>query len=183
MLKRSVIASNITNLTDARYFAARGVDYLLFDLSEIGINEVMAIAEWVEGLQILVSLSEENAHLVDEVILRISPFAIGTAEASVLDKVLTYAADRKVFFQYEKTHTDPAKIILCDPDSIDSTTLQILPDEEVMAFAEIHPTIESLNKFLEKTDGIGIVLKGSSEEEVGLKSFEQLDDLLEALEE
>jgi len=31
-LKVQVIASNITNLTDARYFAAYGVQYLLFDL-------------------------------------------------------------------------------------------------------------------------------------------------------
>ena len=37
MLSKKVIATAITNLTDARYFAARGIDYLLFDLDAIDL--------------------------------------------------------------------------------------------------------------------------------------------------
>ena len=49
-------ASKIENLTDARYFAAQGVEYLGFDLTNIEENQekyrtIHAIKEWVEGVQ------------------------------------------------------------------------------------------------------------------------------------
>jgi phosphoribosylanthranilate isomerase len=58
MLKTNVLAGPITNLTDARYFAARGVQWLLFDLDESSENfiapqRMRAIREWVDGVQIV----------------------------------------------------------------------------------------------------------------------------------
>jgi len=54
MLKTKVIASNISNLTDARYYAARYVDWLGFDLrtasqNKMALEEVKAMKEWIEG--------------------------------------------------------------------------------------------------------------------------------------
>lgn len=58
MLKTKVKASSITNLTDARYFAAREVEWLGFTLdpsSEDYIQPQMAhaIKEWVDGVRIV----------------------------------------------------------------------------------------------------------------------------------
>ena len=57
MLKVKVKAGSITNLTDARYFAAREAEWLSFPLGEgAGMIEpikVKAIAEWVDGVKIV----------------------------------------------------------------------------------------------------------------------------------
>ena len=57
MLKIKVKAGSITNLTDARYFAAREVEWLGFPIgSGEGLIEpakVKAIAEWVDGVKIV----------------------------------------------------------------------------------------------------------------------------------
>jgi len=53
-LKTKVIAAHVANLTDARYFAAWGVDYMSYDLEEgsdtfIGQEAIKEIIDWVEG--------------------------------------------------------------------------------------------------------------------------------------
>lgn len=76
-LKVQVIASNITNLTDARYFAAYGVQYLLFDLDEISIAGIKEIIDWVSGPKILLLFSANNSNDIDEAVLKLEPYAIG----------------------------------------------------------------------------------------------------------
>lgn len=65
-----LIALNINNLTDARYFAARGVEYLAFqfpnNLEEAPavFKKIETILEWVEGVQILLHCNENNMRLI-----------------------------------------------------------------------------------------------------------------------
>ncbi|HAI56952.1 MAG TPA: hypothetical protein DCM04_03365, partial [Saprospirales bacterium] len=51
MLKTKIIAADLQNLTDARYFAAWLVDYMSFNLSEESANlsKIKEIMDWVEG--------------------------------------------------------------------------------------------------------------------------------------
>ncbi len=57
MGKTKIKASGITNLTDARYFAAREVEWLGFkigdDSSSISLMAAKAIVEWVDGVKIV----------------------------------------------------------------------------------------------------------------------------------
>ena len=82
-LKVQVIASNITNLTDARYFAAYGVHYLLFDLTEINIAGIKEIIDWVSGPKTLLLFSTENSDDIDEAVLKLEPYAIGSKDAQL----------------------------------------------------------------------------------------------------
>jgi len=66
MLNRQVKASAISNLTDARYFAAWHVDWLGFKFEEqesdaISPHEVMAIQEWIEGPKIVGEFQDLSA--------------------------------------------------------------------------------------------------------------------------
>lgn len=79
-LKVQVIASNITNLTDARYFAAYGVHFLLFDLSEISVAAIKEIVDWVSGPRILILLNKDHANDIDEAVLKLEPYAIGSSD-------------------------------------------------------------------------------------------------------
>ena len=56
MLKIKVKASSVTNLTDARYFAAWGVDWIGFDFEEgsdrhLPVVNMRAIREWLDGVR------------------------------------------------------------------------------------------------------------------------------------
>lgn len=49
---RMLIANKVTSLTAARYFAARGAEWIVYDLSHdrgISVQEIQAINAWVEG--------------------------------------------------------------------------------------------------------------------------------------
>jgi len=69
MLNIQTKASQIANLTDARYFSAMGVDWLEFNLDKgssnyIDPNSLLAIKEWVEGPKFV---GQFGLHNVDEV--------------------------------------------------------------------------------------------------------------------
>ena len=69
MLKIKIKASDITSLTDARYFAAKEVEWLSFNFTEgvVGYIQPMkarAIFEWVEGVKIV---GEFNSMTADEI--------------------------------------------------------------------------------------------------------------------
>ncbi len=67
MLKTKVKASSVTNLTDARYFAAWEVAYLGFSLTEVSLVELAAMREWITGPKIVGELAvyENPASLPD----------------------------------------------------------------------------------------------------------------------
>ena len=74
MLTTTVKASSISNLTDARYFAAWHVDWLGFDLTPDGLTilplpEVKEIKDWIEGPKIVGELAvldiEQSQQIID----------------------------------------------------------------------------------------------------------------------
>jgi phosphoribosylanthranilate isomerase len=66
MLKAKVKAGGITNLTDARYFAAWEVEWLGFNLDPDAVphlspREMIAIREWVEGVRFVGEFNRQTA--------------------------------------------------------------------------------------------------------------------------
>lgn len=154
MLKTKVIASDITNLTDARYFAARGVDYLLFKMEDVDIDTITSIKEWVSGPKILLHFTEATKDIIDESVLKIEPYALSTSSADV--EILSYLNGlvKQVLF-----------------DEIDEQ-IDIEIDE-----------ISFTSKFtLSSIIPSGIIVQGSDETKVGFKSYDELDDLFDSLE-
>ena len=181
MLKRSVIASDITNLTDARYFAAKGVEYMHFNLNQISTKEIMAITEWVEGVKTLVQMDEGNIHLIEEVILRISPYAVGTGDEECLDKILQYSSSEFIFYDFAPNENEKRKVMITEKENVDPQSFVIDTQSKKQAFLEIMPSTKELKNFLELSEA-GLILRGSYEEEIGLKSFDNMDMLFEILE-
>ena len=149
-LKVQVIASNITNLTDARYFAAYGVQYLLFDLSEISIMAIEEIIDWVSGPKILLDIGANHVDDIDEAVLKLKPYAIGSSDG--------------INLSYLAGHVGLMDI---NRDSQGDTI-----------FLEGH----LYQAYTDSTINLShVILKGSNEAKTGYKSFEDLDDILEAL--
>jgi phosphoribosylanthranilate isomerase len=209
MLKLKIKASQITNLTDARYFAAKEVEWLSFNFAEKTDNYIepmraRAMFDWVEVPHIVgefdgfdaeaVNFYAENWGLkavqVDE---RTEVFDVksnyiikkininNTTDASALRDILTpfksiVAAfeldfeENNVSFSDVKTTGYPLSIndlsqLCADFNIILNIDFQLVELEEIMALTPF-----------------GLALKGGEEERVGVKSFDELDDIFDKLE-
>ena len=155
MLSHKIIATQITNLTDARYFAARGIDYLLFDLDEISIDKIFEINEWVEGPKILLLFSESTLGLIDECIIKINPTGISNKNKDSISQ-LTHLEAHTEIFQWS---------------------------EEVICLEDIeYNLVRNLSNLDQLREDDGVILHGGSEDDIGIKSFDDLDDILDQLE-
>jgi len=214
MLATKVLASGITHLTDARYFAAWEVDYLAFPVGE-GVTEGIswdyfhALREWVEVPAIAAELgtiadAEAWADKLKEqrvdhaLVTHPAPAAAvktladagikmllhvpveGYQTAEDVEEALEEGADAgAVVLDFEQGGITLADLEAGHPFGLPELDallkkqpclLQIsLGDIDPIAFKDAHPLA-------------GYAVRGSSEEKVGYKSFDDLDDLFEGLE-
>ena len=77
-LRRSVKAAAVASLTDARYFAALGVDYVGFAVGPGGISlaEAAAVREWIAGPLIVAECGDESAEQIATVTEHLRPDAV-----------------------------------------------------------------------------------------------------------
>lgn len=219
MLRIKIKASDITNLTDARYFAAKEVEWLCFNFVEgsasyITPMKARAIIEWVDVSQIVGDFGNMSA---EEINAYISP-STGKAEEVALQGVLVgnrasvdtikgirnqsvikdiwvekftnpdylmremsafapYVAAFQLSFDkggisWEDLNNPNAMINKADLATICAKFKVILSID----FEQAHlDDILSLNLY-------GLNVKGSEEERIGVKSFDDLDEIFETLE-
>jgi len=150
MLKYPVIATHISNLTDARYFAARGIDFLLYDLDQINIDQIEEIQNWISGPKALLLFSKRTLSLIDEAIIKLNPTAIAMKEGPKDE--LRHIEGHTELFDWSKD--------------------------------EVHLDGRSFHSFDQHngSEDMGIILMGGTEEMVGVKSYDELDEILDQLE-
>ncbi|MEM9928788.1 MAG: hypothetical protein AAF840_03125 [Bacteroidota bacterium] len=213
MLATTVLASGITHLTDARYFAAWEVDYLAFPLGEgageaISWDYLNALREWVEGPEIVAELGsiddgEAWLTILTEQKIKTVLLYEGTSDetAEQLHQAGIKIIRQLIIDQYQKG-ADVESTITEFP----ATDLFLLQFEDWITYADLFDGslfgLEALNTVTaakpcllqlhlgeedpkvikDKHPIAGFAVRGSSEEKVGYKSFDDLDGLFEGLE-
>ena len=204
MLTLPLLAHGITHLTDARYFAAWHPDYLCFPVGPGGITAdyFTAIREWVEGPVCVAELSTDNDAAALQEVLQIPGLThlmldYGMATPTVVGQPLEYITRLPVAGYQAATDvaerlaelTGPVVLDFTDggitwsdlveghPVSTDSLK-ELIGDRKVYVRIDLMP--DEAGKARDTV--YGLALKGSSEEKVGYKSFEDIEDMLEALE-
>ena len=213
MLATKVLASGVTHLTDARYFAAWEVAYLAFPVGEgpgerISWDYVAALREWVEGPAIVAELPPAadpalwlpllGAHSFTTVLL---PSPLAPAAAPLLAAGLEVIA--RVPVEGYQSAEDVAERLTALPEGalalLDFAAGGITYNDLAAGYPFGTDALESLLRkrdcllemavpadvvktFVETSAVHGLAVRGSSEEKVGYKSFDDLDDLFEALE-
>lgn len=207
MLTTKVKASQITNLTDARYFAAMGVDWLGFSLDPSAAGHVppktmQEMTAWLEGPAIVGEFSMATAQTIRESfeILNLDFVQLGhfydadTARAlnnipiikeiiiehleeipqlnSTLTKLLPYVS----FFLI-----DLSKNGLSIDNQADSLQYLKRVCKAFPVLLKVTDHYKSINNILETVQPLGISVVGGEEEAVGVKSFDELDELFEVL--
>ncbi len=177
-----VIASSISNLTDARYFAAKIVDALSFDLNKVQRDEYFAIKDWVEGVAIFLETDEEfsdlEIHEADGIIYYVND---GFQENDILGSATIVSATTSII----KTMQDPIGQIIRNHnwDEIKADDKQMIIDfaYENQCYLDVSLSMEELETIIESEKLYGIVCRGGDEEKVGYKSFDELDDMFDLM--
>lgn len=183
-MKLPVIARQISHLTDARYFAALEVDYLTYDLGDSphAIDEVTfsAITEWVEGPKVLIENPphrkfDDSIHFIFDY-----PMEVNTPDFLHLD-----------FLQFKEQamtqHPSGNYIIRLDEKEYPGAgllkALQKYEGKAKFFFQSDEYPTPFIQFLIDDFPTIGIVITGSAEDKPGVKSYEDLDELIELLEE
>lgn len=210
MLKTKVKASSITNLTDARYFAAWEVEWLGFNLEAgtegyIEPKNMKAIKEWVDGVKVVGEFNLPDLETVKSAIevLEIEQVQVGqftdfntlksiSELLPIIQEVVVEKGDsldslRPIFDQ----NADLVQVFILnfDKNGIDWAFVQQNLLQELKELIAEHPILLSLDfdennidTILEKLQPLGINVKGGEEEKVGYKSYDELDEIFEKIE-
>ncbi|MCB0568434.1 MAG: N-(5'-phosphoribosyl)anthranilate isomerase [Phaeodactylibacter sp.] len=210
MLKTNVKASSVTNLTDARYFAAWEVAWLGFNFDAgsdryIQPQLMKAIREWVDGVK---AVGEFNMQAPEEIraaaeLLALDAVQVGMfTDLSALDSlglgvpviqelVLESVAGLDAAAEQMARGKASVDIFLLNFDKNGMRWSELLPAERErlrLLCREYHILLSiglapgEAASLLEEVAPYGISLQGGDEEKVGFKSFDELDDLFEAIE-
>lgn len=195
-------ASRITNLTDARYFAAKDVHFLGFNLEEgtpgyLDPVHMKAIREWVQGPQIVGEFDRTPAATVLEAAAFYGLDAVQVAQTeglpllAPLRPILSLPATADVpalqrLFEQQRPYV---ACFLLDFSENAGATASLFetpaPWRQLFArypvFLDFDAPADVLPALLHTLQPAGLALRGGEEEQVGVKSFEAIEAVFEAL--
>ncbi len=184
MLSTKVIASSISNLTDARYFAAWGVDAVGFDLQSISAMQVNAFKEWISGPRVIGQFSSAQEHsAIQDFSDRLALDYIQLDALAPSDWKFNKPIIQELVFETWKTTSAEIYILKSsDPNFSIDKHLDKLHEicKRAKCYLDLGLGVEDL-KYLDTIQAEGIILRGGDEEKVGFKSFDELDDIMEVL--
>ncbi len=198
-LQTKVKISNVTNLSDARYCAGMGVDMLGFAIDEnnknyISPQKLTDIRSWVSGVEIVIEVESMGDDFL-EVIEKYKPDMVQTNDLELLQKLKTQTTkplilsieanqDADTIFGVCEKHSDLVQYFLIESQT--ETTLAGDWPDFLALLSKQFPVLLGFGITAQNAPTLpcaGIALRGSEEERPGYKNFDDLRDILEALEE
>jgi phosphoribosylanthranilate isomerase len=186
-LKTLVKVGSITNLSDARYCAGMGVDLLGFQTVEgqpgfISPKSYQEIRGWITGPQIVAEIyGIKSADEVRFIIENYQPdfFEVGLDELQHLGGTLTlpYILNIGHISKLPSEFLAEPAYLLC---SLEVEHSRIASEYEILL--EIK-NVEEVKAALNQTGIAGVCLRGGSEISPGLKTYDDLAEIFEVLEE
>ena len=78
MATNQILVRNIRHLTDARYFAAMGVDWMSMELSgdPASFSKWHSMQEWISGVKLAAELTSEDESVIARTIIDVKPEGI-----------------------------------------------------------------------------------------------------------
>lgn len=203
-LKTFVKISAINNLSDARYCAGMYVNLMGFNLEDhqpnyISPEKFEEITGWLSGLEYVGEFETMHPNAILETLESYSEIKYIEIQEEIHLKMLVNSSYRLILKQNIKELDDLGDLIAKSPSYSDheitlhlvSESLQL--DELVLEKIKILAgkckvllgfglEANSIEQVIEKTGINGISLQGGDEIKPGLKDFDDLADILEALE-
>ncbi len=189
-LQTLVKAGNITNLSDARYCAAMGVEIMGFPLGKLGpfsldIQKIKEMTGWLSGVKIALELTKETFDLtyLQEAIEILKPdyLQVPIEMADELTKITSIPLILETDKIREVVNSNDILLLSGRIENNDATLISFCKNNNVLFSGESIDTTSVL-EILKTYNPFGIELKGGDEISPGLKSFDELADIFELLE-
>ena len=211
MLKTRIKASNISNLTDARYYAAWTVNWLGLDLrasaeQPLSLEAVKTIKEWIEGPVIVGEMDildfESAKSTIDYLALEAIQVGMFTP-VEFLQSLQDYTIIQEVIIDgrttfsslqaHIDTYFDVVEYFVLDFEKNGLTwealqTNSSFSIEQLQALCRRQKIIlgiackaTKIESMLTTLQPYALSIKGGEEEKVGFKSFDEVDEIFEVL--
>lgn len=192
LLKTKVKAGNITNLSDARYCAGMGVDWLGFPAKSVNPKTFTEITSWVTGPQFIVEFDTDTApdslydygveliQIESKLLSTIQPVSFKDFELLIVLALPTWVAVKD---QLKEINARIPYLVVRDLSGNyeqDKFFLKEIANttDVLLDVASSQYTLEQILEF----PIAGLNLAGNTETKPGLKDYTQLSEILEKLE-
>ncbi len=184
-LKTKVKAGNITNLSDARYCAGMGVDWLSFPADVVNPATFKEMTDWVAGPQFVLEVKESTS--LDSISqYNVSSLEITSGQLDLIDRlpsfnwIITLPLSSWVVQKNELIRCkDKISYLVLDLDIQDLHTISdIAKNIKILINQSDKYSLDSLLEL--PIEGINVT--GENELKPGLKDFDKLASILEELE-
>ena len=182
MLYHPILVRQIQHLTDARYFAAVGVDYmsLVLDDSQLSFDRWHAIRDWVEGVSLVAEPSNDSESLLAKIIIDAKPNGLLITPSMVADVPAEIE-----FFMIASSSIAPTapmgtSLIVEVPVELIELDFQ-LPETEDAIFLQTEWTPVLIAKVLQHGYEGGFCFTGGKEEITGVRDYNVMDDMISLL--
>lgn len=206
LLRTTLFADQLTHLSDARYFAASGAEFLCFCFDEasphcISTAQAKELTAWISGTQIVADGGNLSEDALNDICFEIGISAVVSNKNLHRDLLLPQI---QTIFRRISVHSVPEAIhqisalgtqpdiyhemLILDFGHINLSAeeleaLQALRFAGEKLFLKMNFTTDSLQKTLHTLPFLkGLLLSGDDEISLGLRNFSQVADLVEMLE-
>lgn len=198
-LKTIVKVGEVNNLSDARYCAGMGVEMIGFNLDDEGgidANTFKGITGWIEGPKYIGEFTNDTPESIKQKVKEFDLPFIQVRDEQLLPALADISAD--IIFAVNPSSLQELEnklLNLKDQVSyilIESTQETLLNQAEIAQLqhlSEQYPLLlgygfndETVLTILDQIHPSGIALKGGDEVRPGYRNFDEMADILEALE-
>ncbi|HEY3385009.1 MAG TPA: hypothetical protein VGK46_00785 [Saprospiraceae bacterium] len=180
MHKNQILVRKISHLTDARYFAAMGVDWMSIELNNDPTSFMRwhTLKDWVSGVKMAAEIILPDEMLIAKTIIDAKPDGIVFHQPDLPEGL----PDIQLFFDVVTDTNEELQeghIRIYPFGSLDRE--QLLTLDPQTTFIEAEWTITMLDQLLLSGYTGGICFTGGEEDVTGVRDYEMMDELFERL--
>lgn len=195
-LKTFVKVSTVNNLSDARYCAGMEVNLIGFNLEKENPNYISPenykeLTEWLSGVQYVAEFEKYSGTEIIEAINEYKVDYIQTADTTQIEGLAQSGLPLILKVNINNLGQLPAALeidyllITSDEDGLSEEQIKKISDvaKHFNVLVGTGITDQNVERIVKETNASGIALQGGDELRPGYKDYDELADILEALEE
>jgi phosphoribosylanthranilate isomerase len=200
MYPTKIKLSNITNLSDARYAAAVGIDYIGFcfdanDTNYIPPVKAKEIFEWTSGTIIVAEFGKQSINEIKDISELLSVDFIEIANSMLPNELANFQIplvkkiDLDTFNKTTLNKEIEAYKMICHSfhffsssgkDDFDKDTLKVLCENNLIVWGLPLDTANTKN-IINSFKPFALNISGGNEEKPGIKDFDEMNDWLDSI--
>ena len=172
-----ILVRNIHHLTDARYFAAMGVEWMSIKLSTdpVSFSKWHMLKDWVAGVKLAAEIQMEDEMLLAKTIIDAAPDGI------IINQLNIPEIPGNIQIFYDTNNLDSLSqhrkgTFIFHYDEVEEDKILLLPSDRI--FLQTTWSLTLLEQLLNKGYAGGICFSGGEEDKTGVRDYGVMDELI-----